>query len=604
MRRTAWLGFGLVIAIGGAACGSSGGGGDDDDPPFSAIEVEPSNATFTVELGGSATQVYTVYGVAGDDRVDITADCALSVDPAFGGFADATLTVAPHGGKTSITAACGAASGTALLTVNLRGTIIEPGAPPGSPGIFEGATAGTDPLRSPLIEYPLDGAVSPRNIPSVEVQWTAAGNDLFHVALRSDYVAVDIYTTAVEALMTPADWTQLVGSAAGANLRFTVEGLLQADPATRHASAPVDVTVTHDDIDQTAIYYWASSQGQILTQVFGDPDPPTQVAGDCTSCHSVSRDGNRIGYSRCVGNDCNNLFVGFLKYDPMTSTWVETVNANAMATRASYTTFAPVGNPFPSDSQALAMVSLSTGHLGLMDPDTGAAVPSNAADASGAGSALMADWSPDGSSVVFVQTPTPGQWIDLDDGRIATMSYAYANGSHTFGAPQLITPTPVTLPSGTYDNFFFPSFSPDGELIVFNAARSGWRNFTDAHIPGQRLMLADAAGTWVQDLTALNGGDVSLDITWPHWAPSISDEYYWIVFSSERDYGHRSTRATGAPCVGNGVLQCKQIWLAAISRARLEQGGVDPSAAPMWLPGQSPTANNISPYWSLPASVD
>jgi hypothetical protein len=30
---------------------------------------------------------------------------------------------------------------------------------------------------------------------------------------------------------------------------------------------------------------------------------------------------------------------------------------------------------------------------------------------------------------------------------------------------------------------------------------------------------------------------------------------------------------------------------------------MDPSAPPMWLPGQNALANNISPYWSVPAQL-
>ena len=112
-------------------------------------------------------------------------------------------------------------------------------------------------------------------------------------------------------------------------------------------------------------------------------------------------------------------------------------------------------------------------------------------------------------------------------------------------------------------------------------------------------MLADTAGTWIKDLTALNGGTVDNDITWPHWAPESGGDYYWVVFSSERDYGHRITAGNTDPtCVGNGVTQCKQIWVGAISKAALASGAPDPSAAPMWLPGQDARTNNISPFWT------
>lgn len=586
-----------------SACGGSSG---DDTLDFDHVEVEPALANLTVALGETAQQAYVVYGVNGSKQTDITDRCVLDIDAAFGTFAGATVTVGAHGGKTPVLATCGALTGQAQLAVNLVGqVVVGPGTPPNAPDVFGTATAGSDPARAPAIEYPIDQAVSPRNIPSIEFQWTAAGNDLFHVALRSSYAAIDLYTTDLEALMTAADWEALIGSVAGENLAITVEGLAQAAPATKFASAQTTLVVTHDNIDKTAIYYWASSQGNIMSQTFGVPDPPSLVKDDCTSCHSVSRNGARIGYSRCVGNDCGQLFAGFLKYDPITQTWAETVNANAKTIQGSYTTFAPIGNPFPTDDQALAMVGMSNGTLALYDPDTGAPVPSNlaVASANGTRSAMMPDWSADGTKVVFSSTPTPGQWIDLDGGRIATMTYSYQAGSHVFGDPVFIAPDPIVLPGGTYQNFFFPSFSPDGNLVVFNAARSAWRNFTNARTAGQRLMLADAAGAWIADLTAMNGGTGDLDITWAHWAPTISNDYYWIVFSSERDYGHRTTAATSpASCKQNGVTQCKQIWLGAIAKNKLGTAQ-DPSAPPMWLPGQNPLANNISPYWSVPTQL-
>lgn len=600
--RSFWLGPVILLLVG---CGQRPTG-DDDPSIYERIEVEPALATLTVPLGGTATQAYTVYGVLDGDRTEITADCALAIDASFGSFTDATVTVVPHGGKTAVLATCGMRTAEGLLVVNLNGrVIIGPNTPADAADVFDAATATTDPARTPAIEYPLDKAVAPRNIPSVEVQYTAAGNDLFHVALTSSYAAIDVYTTELEALMTAPDWEALIGSTAGENLSITVAGLLQAAPTTKYASATTLLTVTHDTIDQTAIYYWASSQGNIMSQVFGDPSPPALVKDDCTSCHSVSRNGTRIGYSRCIAGDCNQLFAGFMKYDATTQSWTESVNANAMTIPGSYTTFAPIGNPFPTDEQAVAMVGLSSGTLALYDPDTGAPIPSNLAVANtgptATRSAMMPDWSADGTKVVFASTPHANQWIDLSDGSIATMSYAYTGGQHTFGDPQFIVPNPIVLPNGTYTNFFFPSFSPDGELIVFNAARSSWRNFTNARTAGQRLMLADVAGTWAIDLTALNGGFVDADITWAHWAPSLGQDYLWIVFSSERDYGHRTTAATSPPsCVQNGVTQCKQIWLAAIARNKLT-GLVDPSAPPMWLPGQNPLANNISPYWSRPA---
>ena len=598
------LSSGVVICL-LAACGSNSG---DDTGDYASIEVEPAFATVTVPVDGTATQDYVVYGVNGGSRTEITSTCTLGLDPDFGTFTNATATVLPRGGKATVTAACGDLTGTAVLGINVVGDLVVPPAPADAKTTFDNATVGTDTARIPVIEYPLDRAIAPRNMPPVDMQWTAAGNDLFRVRLVSAFLDVSLYTTSVEAMLAEQAWENVLASSAGDDLAITIEGLAQAAPATKFASTPVKVTIARDSIDRTAIYYWASSQGKIMEQTFGTLTAPNTVMGNCTSCHSVNRTATRIGYSRCVNGCGPNLFAGFLKFDPSTKTWVETVNANGGTISGSYSTFPPDGTgPFNPNSTG-AIVSLSNGTLQLFDPDTGLVIPSNLTQASTMGptsprSGLMADWSPVGNKIVFASTPNANQWIDPSGSSIATMTYEYTNGQHVFGTPQFPFPNPVTLQNGSYTNFFFPSYSPDAKLIVINAARAAWRNFTDARIPGQRLMLADSDAAWLVDMTAMNGGYVDHDITWARWAPTVGNDYYWIVFSSQRNYGHRITMANTDPsCVANGVKQCKQIWIGAVAKTKLD-GTQDPSAPPMWMPGQDIRADNISPYWSVPAGL-
>ncbi|HET9621334.1 MAG TPA: hypothetical protein VFP84_08215 [Kofleriaceae bacterium] len=605
----------IFCAVALGACGGNNGGKDPGS--FSRIVVDPPDATLSLALGGQVTQPYHVLGYHGSTKIDITTECELSVsDPTFGTFTNGTITISAHGGTSEIDALCGEVQATpGQLTVNLSGSIVDPSAPPDAGTKFGGATLNPDPAKAPVVEYPIDGAVSPRNIPPIEVQWKAAGNDLFHVALTSSHGAIDVYTANVQQTLAAKDWAAVAGTAAGETLKITVEGMVAADPTQKYATGATNLTMSVDNVDQTAIYYWASSAGSIMNQVFGDPSPPKEVKGGCTSCHTVSRTGSRIGYSRCVGSDCQ--YIGFLKYDGVNQVWNEVINADNKTLPGSYTAFAPLGKPFTSDDKAVALATMNDGTLKLLDPDTGGEVASNIAvaahDAGGQPTrkAMMADWSSDGNTIAFVQADSTNG-VDLSGGKIATMTYDFVAGKHQFGEPHQLVPSSITLSNGTYTNFFFPTFSPDNALIAFNAARLGWRNLSAGQgaTPGQRLMITDVNGKWVQDLTALNGGMVDGNVTWAHWAPAASTDYYWIVFSSERDYGHEVTRThTNSKCVQNGVLQCKQIWIAAIAKDKVAAALADPAAAidpsrpPMWLPGQDPNTDNISPYWSVPPGL-
>ena len=609
---------GLALALGcGGDDSSQFDGGADAQPDvaqtYANVVIDPPDATLDVPVTGGATQDYKAYAdTAGQTHVDVTAQCAFKVaDATLGGFGAATFTSAARGGDTVVTATCGNAQGTGNLHLTLKGWILGTGAPNNSPTLFSSATLGSDPSHTPALEYPLDGAVSPLNIPPIDSQWTVAQDDLFHMSWTSKHLALDYYTTAADAQFADTIWSNVAGSASGDAVTITVEGLVQASPTQKYASAPATLHMSHDVIDNTAIYWWASSQGSLITQTFGQTGQPTQVKNDCTSCHSVSRSGSRIGYSRCVGGDCGQIYAGFMKYDKPNNVWNDTLDANGKAISGSYTTFSPVGYPFADDKQSVALLATSACHLTLVDPDTGTLVASNVDTVSThynnnpGRCATMPDWAPDGKSVVFASTPNAGQWIDVSNSAIALMTYSYAGNVHTFGEPNFIVSGTLTLASGTYDNFYFPSFTPDGSYVVFDAARAAWRNFTVAGSPGQRLVMTNPAGSWTRELANLNGtGD--LDITWPHWAPIDSSDYYWVVFSTERDYGHKLTKAnTASACVANGVQQCKQIWIGAIDKATLSANRHQTTRAspPVWMPGQDIGADNISPYWTLPTSA-
>ncbi|HEY6036904.1 MAG TPA: hypothetical protein VIV58_21645, partial [Kofleriaceae bacterium] len=279
----------LVAAItASGGCAHHGGGGDDDGgTTYSSVRVVPDPVTLVVPLGGTVAQDYQVLGTDSSGEHDITSHCTLSTDAMFGAFTNATFNAAPHGGTTQVTAACGASSASATLSINLTGTTVTGTAPGNSDQIFGTATTGASPANTPAIEYPLDQAVAPLNIPSIEFQYTKAGNDLFHVHLASTYASLDVYTTDPQTTYSEADWIAIANTAVGDKLVVTVEGLVQAAPQTKYVATPVTLNLSHDTIDTSAIYWWASSQGSIMSQTFGQTNAPSVVKGNCSGCHSL-----------------------------------------------------------------------------------------------------------------------------------------------------------------------------------------------------------------------------------------------------------------------------------------------------------------------------
>ena len=358
------------------ACGHHHDGGDGDAGlTFSAIHVKPDAATLVVPLGGTATQDYTVLGTDSTRRARHHGELhARRSTATFGTFANATLTAVAarrhdaghrdlrreHRERDAARSTSTGTRSSAPRADQLRSAVRH-------------RDARHDAANTPAIEYPIDQAVAPLNIPAIEIQYTTASNDLFHIHLASTYASLDVYTTDPQNTFSDADWIAIANTAVGDKLVITVEGLVQAAPATKYASTPVTFNLSHDTIDTSAIYWWASSQGS-------DHEP------DVRPDHGADRREGQLqrlplAVARRLahrlqpvrrGRRADGEYVGFMHYDDQAKTWNEVVNADNKAIPGTYTTFAPLGNPFPDDTQSVALVTSMSGTFSLYDPDTGA----------------------------------------------------------------------------------------------------------------------------------------------------------------------------------------------------------------------------------------
>lgn len=85
-----------------------------------------------------------------------------------------------------------------------------------------------------------------------------------------------------------------------------------------------------------------------------------------------------------------------------------------------------------------------------------------------------------------------------------------------------------------------------------------------------------------------------------NYAPSVNPifagGYFWVVFTSPRDYGNRMVSPQMAPPADATYSNHKQLWVAAVDA---KVGATNPSHPAFWLPGQEQTTANMFGYWAL-----
>jgi hypothetical protein len=610
-----------------------------------SARIEPASAELIARVESAGTsQDFRVFLRAspGAPEEDVTAEAQFTVDDAqVATNAGARVTAGSRGGTARVDVLVRGATAQARVRVRLVGDVVPTGVDPALPGRFAAATDDPTPAAAPRIEYPLAGAVVPANVPPMEVQWTqAADNAVYRLVLSGDNLEVAVYGAARELTASRALWASVLASARDAALRFTVQAL--GPTGGRRASAPVTITVAPDRIDDSSIYYWESSSGSFKVLDFASgtnralpTDSPTvtraAAGGTCVACHTVSRDGRRYAYTTGAFNygslRLQNGDGGAARYGVA----IEPGAAVTTGFRASHGAF----NPLEAATRAALLLTTApvvpnntAGHvrLQLLDPDTGAEVPSDvgaliaALPASVGHDVLIPDWSDDGSRVVFsaydseAMGTTAGVGATRAHVRIltddavaasiveATVRYDAKLRRFRFSDPRVLVQSPPDPSFDTRQNNVLPVYSPDAALVAFTRAEGWWpiRFQTDATNDTGRVALVRRSDLATVEL-ARASGPARTDTTWPQWAPGTGTRYAWLAFSSARPYGHRMAPGVPLPssCLPQGHSLCKQMWITAIDRRAAEQTPlVDPSAVPFWMPGQNATASAVSPRWT------
>jgi hypothetical protein len=553
-----------VLVIGG--CGSTDG--DDTVVPGSTLVVSPAAVQFELVNGAPATQAYTVALVdpAGGSE-DVTARVAWSVsDPAFGSFGGATFTAGGgRAGKGMVHATLDTLVGDAQIEITIRGIRVAADVTPDAPALF--AAAVDDPAAAPAIVYPADQVIVPANLGDLEAHWTDGhGHDLYELSLKGDHVDQRVYVrggATAWAAFTAGEWEAAARSAD--ELAIGVRGLTASNPGRVGTAPGHRVTHAHEDL-QGGLYYWAATSAGggpygIFRYDFGavgqaaEPFYTTTEAGRCVACHALSRDGTRMAIT-FDGGDGTASVVDVATRTPTPAPGTVAWNF------AAYT---------PDGSH---LITSSAGTLTVRDGATAAAqgtVPTG-------GYATHPDVAPSGDALVYVRAGAPGADWHFTGGVITTISFDAASG--TWGTPRAL----VTDGGNNY----YPSYSPDGQWILFNRSTEDayddpsaelWVVKADGSMPPRKLDLANVAG--------------GLTNSWARWAPfrntwgpsGTNEDLYWITFSSKRAFGVRLPG--GQP----------QLWMAAFFPGRVAVGG-DPTGPAFRLPFQDIASNNHIAQWT------
>lgn len=449
--------------------------------------------------------------------------------------------------------------------------------------------------------YPFEDTVMPRGLSSPVLQFSPGSltpQDA-RVTLRSEHFewsgSFQVEDGARPQVTVPQDvWDAALRSSGGE--RLSIEVVKAVDGV---AYGPASTSIVVADASLGGAVYYMTYEGASLglwSVRPGQDEPATHIVQGCAVCHSASSNGTRLA----AGSE--NAGLGGI-YTMATD---GTANRVAAApgglggdTRGiSYATFTPDGN-YVMRSQNNFWGGVNQ-RAWRVDDVQGTLVEAEVIGLGAEVSAYLPAVSHDSSRYAFTNgagelmpAGTPGRSLSVMDLQIDEA--AGEAGSLEFSNRQ------VVLDNGPDGSLVkFATFMPDPDLLVFQEGESyhtGYGEMLPTWGPtsnyrtatGRLLSLSLSDGAEPVRLERLNRGlrEEDADRNYEPFAlPIAAGGYYWVVFTSIREYGNTH--------VGNEVR--KQLWVAAMSPNAAP--GEDPSHPPFYLPNQTETANERG-FWAL-----
>lgn len=628
-----------LLLTGGAACGSDGNGTGDGDGGviggLVSIEIAPADQVLSTDGVTPATQAFTAAGTFNNGSTrDVTGEVAWSLDnDRLGTMSGPGFTGTLFGGQSVVRAVAGSIQGTTNLTVVFtRGESVtegvggdgttNPPAPPANAGDLFNGPASTDPAKKPRIVYPSTGVLLPPNLNKLELHFEPGnGNTVFEIAFSNAIIDLKLYLRCGPpvdngCIYQPAlqVWRWLAETNRGLGpVKMTVRGT--DDNGTEVASSdPITLEFSQDDL-RGAIYYWSTSRRAILRWDFASTDQ-TQAelyfgggtgTSTCVGCHALSRDGSKITVQE-RGQDSGDQYL----LDVATRSQIVPFPAPA---KAVFTSWNPDGTQYvgvyddgtedngvdngvyagDGDDDQLQIINGTTGQLDSVIQVGGTDLnPVN-----------HPDWSRTGDRIAFVSVGDDTRSLQkFHTGRVGFVQKT----GNAWSSPIWMTPQTEGI------NRYYPSFSPDGEALVYDESTcpTGQNTSKDCNAdtdPTATLMFvaAQSGATPIPGTNANTGGirdngNTSLANSFPKWCPFVfqrtgeqGSRLMWLTFSSTRRYGLRQPPPSPNP--GDETPVGTLIWMTAIDPGQAA-GGHDPTFPAFVLPFQDLTTSNHIAQWT------